>query len=137
MIRKRGKDMKKLYAAILAVMGAALLSGCSPDLDERDFVQDFCAGIKADKGIEEILSLEDNRLENVFWSYHSGQFEISVWTSRKVKGFRSISERIQKIEHEKSKDVKVKIKRVSLEWGIGKEPYRERVYRKDTLSFEH
>ena len=128
---------KSLWLTLLLAAVAALLSGCSPDLDERDFVQDFCAGIKADKGIEEILSLEDNQLENVFWSYHSGQFEISVWTLRKVKDFRSISERMQKIEHEKGKDVKVKIKRVSLEWGIGKEPYRERVYRKDTLSFEH
>ena len=107
-----------------------------PDLDERDFVSDLCIKVKDDPAIRKILSVENNRLENVLWGYHRGRFEISVWTSNKVKDAKNVSERIKEIKGGMPVYVSSKIKEAALEWGVGREPYREQVYKTEILIFD-
>ena len=86
--------------------------------------------------LEKILSQENNRLENVLWGYRRGRFEVSLWTSNNVKYTRSVSERIKEIKGGIRDDVSPNIKVVILEWGVGREPYSEQVYKKETLDFD-
>lgn len=134
-----------LFAAVTAfvLIAAVGMLSCNvfydsmfPDLDERDFVSDLCVRIKNDSTINKILSQENNRLGNVLWGYRRGRFEISVWTSNNVKDTRSVSERIKEIKGGIRDDVSQNIKVVVLEWGVGREPYREQVYKKETLDFD-
>jgi hypothetical protein len=129
--------------AALALIAAVGMLSCHvfydsmfPDLDERDFVSDLCVRIKNDSTINKILSQENNRLGNVLWGYRRGRFEISVWTSTSVKDTRSVSERIKEIKAGIRDDVSTKMKTVVLEWGVGKEPYREQVYKTEILDFD-
>ena len=128
---------------VLALIAAVGMLSCKvscdsmfPDLDERDFVSDLCVRIKDDPAVNKILSSDNNRLENVLWGYRRGRFEISVWTSDHVKDARAVSERIKEIKGGMRDDVSKKIKAVTLEWGVGKEPYREQVYKTEILNFD-
>ena len=107
-----------------------------PDLDERDFVSDLCVKVKDDPAIHKILSTENNRLENVFWGYRQGRFAVSVWTSDQVNDTQVVSERIKEIKGGMSDDASPKIKEAALEWGVGREPYREQVYKTEILIFD-